>query len=421
MSKIDVNTELSVQNIEHYLKRQRYLDAREKRIEENIKEEDDKESVKDFDKNLQKGWNEILNETNQGTNVVSNEIIENEINTNLIENFTTKYVTADELELLIEYFDDNNNLLKDMDTLCNDISNSSENSETNILNNFIVSRSLNQGQIYMIISYVMEKLRQNQEKLTFLRKLQKWIKKYEYENSGYLFDFFNIIGNKDLNNKNIKSVDVLAKFSSENISTSGLKKTIEQISIISDNKFDGIVSLYMKLKVEELKSISKHEILNLEAKAKLNELITVEKTLIIINSIINNQKLFVKDLINENFVDKSLWENINLKDLLLGIVNFCEANFIVKMTIDKYLSNLNIVNIDNLKYTKIIYLLMNIIKKLPKDLFSYKSEKVKDLIDKLNIIRGDLQNIKESNNEINSNSSTPVFINNKKRTITKFI
>jgi hypothetical protein len=419
MNNIDLKPIPNTQDIERYLKRQRTLAAKEKRLEDSIREEGKLEDIKEFDNNLEKGWEGILNTVEQKDSIINTVIIEKEINTDILENFNTKFVSAEELQLLIEYFDDNDGLLSDLEGLHNAVGNCNDDDETGLLNNFISSTGLNKGQIYMAISYLMEKLRQNRQKMNFLRKLQKWIRKFETENSGYLFEFFSIVGNKNL--KNTKSVDSLAKFSSQNNSAIGIKKIIEQVAIFSDNKFDNIVSLYMKIKVQELKAIGQHEILNLENKAKLSELITVEKNLILINSIINNQKIFFDYLTNEDIIDKTLWANINLKELLLGMVNLCDAGFIVKMTMDKYLNAILLVNLDNPKYIKVLYSFISMVKKLPKELFGYKLEKMRDFVDKLNIIKNDLILVEGSSKQNKTNSVLPNFISNKKQTVKKFI
>ena len=231
----------------------------------------------------------------------------------------------------------------------------------------------------MVLCYVMAQLHAKRRKRLFEKQLSEWLQRFEEQESAFLFEFFSLQNNTQINEQ-MKQHDLgrLAQLSSSKQQTSTIKQTIQLIADTFDNKFDNMVSLYMKLRVAQINQLTKDK-LNIEEKAKLFELVNLEKLLIIVNSVYLKQKIFHKQLIDAKLgVDGVVGKSCSQS--LTAIVTLCESSFISELTIDKLIRQWQLDELSGQPYVRLLTEMTTFLQTLPLALFNHNPTNLQKII-----------------------------------------
>lgn len=321
------------------------------------------EGVNKFDKNSNK-----LNKLNNTLETNPNKIIK--------DIYKTKFLNETEFNVLLEAFEDHELLKDKFNELHEAIENTSDNDETQILNQFFIKNKLNKAQMYMSLQYIFNKLQRKNYKKSLQKKLSKWLSQFETQESGYLFEFFSINNCKVSNKFSTAQLDTIAKVNSGNININNLKELAITIDNVLNGSFDNSVSIFIKLRAHQLQYTNN---MNFEDKAKFVEIYKLERNLIILNSTHNKLKL-LKEKLSKNKIEI---RSSNL-GTIMATLNLIESNFISEISLNNLINAWQI-KINNNSFLFLNYLI-SLINKLPIELFNNNKNTIKKLNDNLRTI-----------------------------------
>ena len=124
--------------------------------------------------------------------------------------FNARLLDNNELEVLCAYYD-GSDLNDEFESLAIEIEASEEGQEVAILNRFFGASDLSPAQKYYLLMLLHPKMANSNKKKKFAKELASYILQFEEQNSGFLFEFFSLIGNdKVTKNFSPAAVDALA-------------------------------------------------------------------------------------------------------------------------------------------------------------------------------------------------------------------
>jgi len=330
--------------------------------------------------------NLLINDNRTISKTGNNQSLLSSIANKLIQSYISEYLTFDELEVLWDTYLADEELKSEVKELLDLINQCESGEEVGVLNRFMGSHKLGVAQIYMILNYLMEKMRKRKEKELFLKDLERWTKRYSQQKSGYLFEFFSMVSQPELiKDLSCNNLDYLATINSSATDINGIKDTLQAISRGLNDQFNSLVSLYVKLKAHQL--LWSRSAVNREDKLVIAQLVKMEKNLIIINSLYCRQQEYYKVLSEAGITCITLWEKVNKSEVLSTTIDFCESNFIIKSTIQKLFNSWGITDLTGNHFKKMLYHLSAFLRELPLALFKDKPEHKKELIAKMQDIR----------------------------------
>jgi hypothetical protein len=240
-----------------------------------------------------------------------------------------------------------------------------------------------------------------QGKKLFFMHLQRWIKVYANQNSSYLFEFFSLISNPKVAQQLARfNIESIAAINSEVTHIGGIKDTLQLITDSFNGEFDNLVSIYMKLRANQLSYLGAVNV-NRENKSKLVSLIKIEQYLIIVNSLFCCQRKRLTELAKLGLMQAEPLDKVYMSTVLHATVNFCESSFITKLAVQKLFETWGMNNLTNSQFKSALYHLIGFLRDLPIILFKNKPEHLKDFIAKIQEIR-----MQEYNDNYTLNSSS---------------
>ncbi len=279
-------------------------------------------------------------------------------------NFKLQYLVAEDLEFLFNIVEDSTIKKKGLNDLVDKIESSTDDIEFEEVIKFLSSNSNNVGQTYLMICYILELLRQRRNKKRLQRQLQELIKKYESENSEYLLIWSSLTNFFKKDQASVKFFDGLAKISSGNLSVNNLKQVLYFIRDTFDGDFTNLISTYMKVRANQIKILTHNDKLQFEDRNKLVELIRTERYLLVINTMYQRSKVFIKELIDNKFLVKE-----NYHDLLWQILTLAESSFISELSINNLSKSITIGDINDFQYISFLKRFVNLLRKMPHEIY----------------------------------------------------
>ncbi len=329
----------------------------------------------------QNAWEHMLmNEiggNNEVTEIINKEAIV-ELEQNVLRSFSSRYLSEDEIKILFEFCDDIG-FSEKTQKLGDELLDCDEGTESDMLNKFFAKEQLNTAQSYMVLCYIMAQLHAKKRKKLFEKQLSEWLQRFEEQESAYLFEFFNIQNNTQIS-KQIKQHDLgqLAQLASTKQQTATLRQIIQLIADTFNNKFDSMVSLYMKLKVRQLTQLTQLK-LNVEEKAQLFDLINLEKLLMIINSVYIKQNAFYNQLIQAKLAVEGVVGSDTSQALITTTI-LCEASFVSELTIDKLIRQWQLNELQGQSYLRFLAEIIIFLQTLPLELFNHNPVNLQKIV-----------------------------------------
>jgi len=337
--------------------------------------------------------------------------------------FTSRYIDLDELDQIWDNYVDDTELKDDCEELSNKLQESSDGEEVELINTMISKRQLNTAQMYLLLNQLLADLNAKKRKQRFSKQLEEVISQYEQQESSYLFEFFSLANNPNTQKLLSKhNLDQLAKLNSSKSNINSVKRTIEFVANTFDNKFDGIVSLYMKLRAKQLKELSK-SILSPEEKAQIFELVRLEKYLIVVNSVFLNQQRFWQKLIKAKVVANKE-QPANPSQALLATTTLCESNLVIESTINKLLTQWQLSCDNTNSFVGFLKGLVNFMHTLPLALFNDNPKHIEKVVTNIKSLLVDKNS--ELNNAVKSTqkhlgSRLNINLNPKRKGLVKYV
>ena len=319
-----------------------------------------------------------ISANNEGSEIISEGIAEDILDQNTLAAFSSRYLSGDEITSLFEFYEDAN-FQEKAQALSDELLNCSDGAELDLLNNLLIKGQFTTSQSYMLLCYIMAQLHAKKRKRLFDKQLSEWLQRFEEQESAYLFEFFSLKNNKQINQQ-IKQHNLgqLAQLTSAKEQTNTIKQTIELIAKTFDNKFDNMVSLYMKLRAMQINQLTKDK-LNIEEKAKLFELVNLEKLLMIVNSVYIKQRLFHKQLADAKLgVDGVV--GASCSQALTATVTLCESSFVSELTIDKLSKKWQLNELTGQSYVRLLTELITFLHTLPLALFNHNPANIQKIV-----------------------------------------
>lgn len=334
------------------------------------------------------------------------------------QTFTSRYLSTDELEILLDHYEFSEDDKNDIKKLIEQVIDATEGSELSLLNSMLQKTKLNKAQLYLALNYVMEELRRRRAKKRFLQQLKRWSLVYENQESGYLAEFFALAKNKALVNKisDKCNLDALANLNSGGVINGGIKQTIQLVAELFDNNYASMVSLFMKLRAQQLILLATDTV-NPETKAKLHELLSLEKNLIILHSTYlqhSDFKTNLHKLIKDNPEKSNSWLESKQNSILTATVSFCETNFVSDLAIDRLLRDWGLADAIKSSNNSFLYDLILFVHKLPLALFKDNAVNIQKITDG---IRGVMRDKNTATSIATSKAQAVSFLNPKRKKI----
>ena len=290
-------TNTAAVNREHELRRkQRHL----KEIN-NKKHEAEQLEAEDLDLELSSidntsfsdnnAWDTVMAKVQAGKTTLNSP--QNLSASSIAAKFNSRLLNEEEVHLLISYYEDSD-INNESESLLDNLESCPEGQELSLLNDFFGGRELSTSQKYMLLLTLHSQLLKRNKKEHFTKQLKAFIYQFEQQNSGFLFEFFALIGNKQVTAKfSPDAVDALATINSAEININDLRTTIGVIEQISGEDFSNIVPLYMQSRIHQLKALQEYKG-SFDDKSKLYELMAFERNLLQIHALYVAQTAFVK-------------------------------------------------------------------------------------------------------------------------------
>lgn len=342
------------------INRERVKEAREtEKLEKtNYFAQQEEVSGEELAKGMQHLDNPVQNLSNIYQKIVGSSRDAEEIN------FKLQYLIAEDLEFLFNIIEDNSVKKRQINELIDRIELSAEGGEFEEITKFLSRSSNNIGETYLMICYILEVLRQRRAKKKLQQRLQELIKKYESENSEYLLVWSNLSNFFNKDQASVKFFDGLAKLSSGTLSVNNLKQVLYFIRDTFDGDFTNLISTYMKVRASQIKLLTHNDKLQFEERNKFIELIRTEKYLLVVNSMYQRSKIFINELLNNEFAVKE-----NYHDLLWQILTLTESSYISELSINNLSKSIIVGDISDSQYIGLLKRLVNLLRKMPNEIY----------------------------------------------------
>ncbi|MFN8770329.1 MAG: hypothetical protein ACK5Z5_00625 [Neisseriaceae bacterium] len=261
-----------------------------------------------------------------------------EIDLTAVEQFMAKYALELDLDCMLEYFDDAKFSKKDVDKLLLDLEGVDEESSELSLDGFFKSKQLSIPQIYLVLAYLFDKLRQSRKR-RLLNLLKDLLSNLEQQNSSLLFEFFELAKHPSIHG-NLKLANQLANLSSGEVKLATIKQVLGFIKDTLDNEFENLVSNCLRYRSQILNNLKLNQN-NFENLTELSLYLKLEKNLAIIQSIFLkvknfNQKIESNKLLEIDKIAADYQKSIG------GIVNFAELGFVSESAVNNLIAQLGI-------------------------------------------------------------------------------
>jgi len=334
------------------------------------------------EQNIEDGTNDVISEPAQNFNNEVSTIAKQFMQGNLtgtapqfsqqmLNEFVARYAEEMDIEALLKFFGDDKISSKSLDELCEEME-AKENGE-NILAKFFQTRSLSNGQIYIILSYLLEyfKLRKSKYQALAARLLEQ----LEEQDSAYLFEFFQITKANSTQQMSFTNLDALAKSASGNVNSSSLTDIIKFIHDAFDDDYSQLVSNCVKYRLKILNN-AQQRIMSFEDKANLGDYLLFEKHLIVIHSTYIKLRHLLTSIREQNPKSKE-----NYSQMLTATINFAQANFISDLTFNNMMRSMAIIT-DKLTHSVVLKIIV-LFRSLPIEIFNQDGKQQQKVVDGL--------------------------------------
>ncbi len=301
-----------------------------------------------------------------------------------VEKLMAKYKAEISLDELSTFFEDDKLEQDKLDGLANELAGGEDSMAEGILSDFIAKNNLDKAQIYVMLSYLVGVLNSEQKHREKLRKLvASLLKKLEQQESAYLFNFFNLLENKELQKKP-KLVKTLAEMAAGDISITTIKQSSRFVEESLEDDYDNLVSKCIKYRVHILKRLNNMD-LSFEDKTELIDYFKFEKNIIILQSVysrlgkLNN---YIKE------VKKGVVNEYGNSSRVGAVFSFSELSMFSDSALSVLIRNLGF-EIDIKKSTGFINELVRFFISLPLEVFNSTSGQKQKVVEGL---RQKLQN-----------------------------
>ncbi|MCE2706570.1 MAG: hypothetical protein LW807_05780 [Proteobacteria bacterium] len=301
-----------------------------------------------------------------------------------VEKLMAKYKAEISLDELSTFFEDDKLEQDKLDGLANELAGGEDSMAEGILSDFIAKNNLDKAQIYVMLSYLVGVLNSEQKHREKLRKLvASLLKKLEQQESAYLFNFFNLLENKELQKKP-KLVKTLAEMAAGDISITTIKQSLRFVEESLEDDYDNLVSKCIKYRVHILKRLNNMD-LSFEDKTELIDYFKFEKNIIILQSVysrlgkLNN---YIKE------VKKGVVNEYGNSSRVGAVFSFSELSMFSDSALSVLIRNLGF-EIDIKKSTGFINELVRFFISLPLEVFNSTSGQKQKVVEGL---RQKLQN-----------------------------
>lgn len=304
--KIKVNLDTSTENIDLFAVHQQDV------LKEDLRQDEDQESIQ---------FRNMLNLKNVSQQRKLDPTLNLGLNKAIINDYKAKYIEVDELNVLMEFFKNDNILFKEIDSFLGEMVKFGDSQALMSLDKFLGAGKFNNAQIYMILNYIYDLLAKKFPRREQLRRsVLNVLKKFELQESAYLCNFFSILNHPEVKS-NINLAEGLALVASGNIELGTVKQSLALVKKLTGNNLDNLVSSCMKHLASVLHSLTKKDD-SFETKTALAEYINFEKSLIVINSTHLKIQKFKQQLTEHKNPVLLSEHNCNLLD---GVINFSET------------------------------------------------------------------------------------------------
>ena len=136
-----------------------------------------------------------------------------------------------------------------------------------------------------------------------------------------------------------------------------------------------MVSLYMKTRAKQL-SILANTHMKKEDAAKLCDLISIERSLIIIRSLIIKHQGFFHQLFDDKIITKNPWENSHATKILLATIDLCSASYFSQFTLNKLFKQWEMIEPPKNLYLRFLIQFKSLVNGLPMAVFENDASKL---------------------------------------------
>lgn len=232
--------------------------------------------------------------------IANNQFAEGASASSDILNAGIQYLLQDEIDAFIDSFDQLKNKKDQFKALAERIANSPEGTEEDALDNGVRMLSSSKAETYLLLLYVQDFLRQRGSREKLFERISQIKDEFERQENGYLFEFFSIQKMVDGMDKgkinNAKFIDQMAQVSAGNVSLENLKQTLEFVRNLFGDDLHKMVSVFMKVRCMQLKTLNAGDTLSPEERVELSQLMRQENLIIVLNTVYNQAKKSVEKL-----------------------------------------------------------------------------------------------------------------------------
>lgn len=258
----------------------------------------------------------------------------------LLNQLFSSYIETAETDVLFEFFDKKSLSKKGVDELSDTLLSCDEDLADGELDSFIKNGGFNLAEIYTILTYLYEEIsKKEQKKKKLLGLLQRLLATLGQQNSGYLFEFFNL-ANHPLVANNLKLANGIANLAAGNISSASIKDTIAFIREYLENDFTNLVSKCLRLRSHVLSRLTKTNVM-FEDRQELSHYMKFEKNLITVNSIYLKLNNFNTAITKSKVWDVTLSDNY--AEIISALLSFTELPMVTELAIKNLIRGLGII------------------------------------------------------------------------------
>jgi hypothetical protein len=345
-------------------KEEQLLESREfEGVEENATETAGSRQAQNFGNEL----SNIARQYLQGNNLSGSAP---EFSQQMLNEFVARYAEEVDVKSLLKFFGEDKLTNSRLDDLCNEME-ANENGE-NVLVKFFQTHNFSHGEIYIVLSYLLEYFKLKKSKYKDL--VAHLLEQLEEQESAYLFEFFQLT-KANLGQLNFGNMDAIAKSAAGTINSGSLIDIIGFINNAFSGDYSELVSNCIKYRLKFLKD-AELKIMNFEDKAKLGDYLLFEKHLIVINSTYLKLK-YMMEKVRDNKVTKP----DNYSNMLTATINFAQANFISDLTFNNMLRGISIAP-DSINHSIVLKIIM-LFRGLPLEIFNADDKQQSKVIEGL--------------------------------------
>ncbi len=239
-----------------------------------------------------------------------------------------KYIESEDLDQLFEFFEMDKFSFDSIDPLIDKVGNMEDGLVEQELAGFFNANQFTKAQIYMMLNYIYNELtKKHKNRKALLAMIFGLLKQFENQESGYLFEFFSILGNSQLKEVNTKLINGMASINSGSIAIVSIKQMLSFIRETLNGEFENLVSSCIKHRLHILKRVAIKDA-TFEQKTELAEYLRFEKTLIAVHSIYLKAHDLRKDSAEQiKYIDNNF-------NFVSAVANFAEIANITEMAIN---------------------------------------------------------------------------------------